>query len=127
MAGEEILSVTGWQIIMEWFGFRSEGLFSSTSFLLHFFYYNEEPTALFLFSYCVVCFLQFCCIWSKRIWKDYLDRWWYWLWVVIHMQALSRTAFVPYVLSYMFPLEIILSAGANKISKYVIFLPLWLY
>lgn len=92
--------------------------------LLNFiFCYNEEPAALFCFSHDVECFLWFCCISSKEIRKEILDRWWSWLWVVIHMQAPSRITFVPYALAFTFPLEMVLSAGTNKISKYVIFPP----
>lgn len=40
------------------------------------------------------------------------------------MQALSRITFVPYALAFTFPLEMVLSAGTNKISKYVTFPPL---
>lgn len=103
---------------MRWIGGLIKHLF-----LTSIFFYSGEPAALPWFSHGVTCFLWFCCISSKRIRKDFLDRWWCCLWAVIHMQSLSRITFVPYALTFTFPLEMVLRAGTSKTSKYVISLP----
>lgn len=36
------------------------------------------------------------------------------------MQSLSRITFVPYALTFTFPLEMVLRAETRKISKYII-------